>query len=83
MGMMKEFREFAVKGSVVDLAVGVIIGLAAVNIAKPGVGVDLTRGDEAAIERGRRIVKNHNCQGCHILEDHGGQIRETLMAGLM
>ena len=26
MGMMKEFREFAVKGSVVDLAVGVIIG---------------------------------------------------------
>ena len=28
MGMMKEFREFAVKGSVVDLAVGVIIGAA-------------------------------------------------------
>ena len=28
MGMMKEFREFAVRGSVVDLAVGVIIGAA-------------------------------------------------------
>ncbi len=28
MGMVKEFREFAVKGSVVDLAVGVIIGAA-------------------------------------------------------
>lgn len=28
MGMMSEFREFAVKGSVVDLAVGVIIGAA-------------------------------------------------------
>jgi len=28
MGMMTEFREFAVKGSVVDLAVGVIIGAA-------------------------------------------------------
>jgi large conductance mechanosensitive channel len=28
MGMMKEFREFAMKGSVVDLAVGVIIGAA-------------------------------------------------------
>ena len=28
MGMMQEFREFAVKGSVVDLAVGVIIGAA-------------------------------------------------------
>ncbi len=28
MGIVKEFREFAVKGSVVDLAVGVIIGAA-------------------------------------------------------
>jgi len=26
MGMLKEFKEFAVKGNVVDLAVGVIIG---------------------------------------------------------
>ncbi|HYM21195.1 MAG TPA: large-conductance mechanosensitive channel protein MscL [Candidatus Kapabacteria bacterium] len=28
MGMMKEFKEFASKGSVIDLAVGVIIGAA-------------------------------------------------------
>lgn len=28
MGMAKEFREFAVKGNVVDLAVGVVIGAA-------------------------------------------------------
>ena len=28
MGMLKEFKEFAVKGSVMDLAVGVIIGAA-------------------------------------------------------
>ncbi|MFD0669074.1 large conductance mechanosensitive channel protein MscL [Ramlibacter sp. MAHUQ-53] len=28
MGLLKEFREFAVKGNVVDLAVGVIIGAA-------------------------------------------------------
>jgi large conductance mechanosensitive channel len=28
MGMMKEFREFALKGNVLDLAVGVIIGAA-------------------------------------------------------
>lgn len=28
MGMLQEFREFAIKGSVVDLAVGVIIGAA-------------------------------------------------------
>ena len=28
MGMMQEFKEFAVKGNVIDLAVGVIIGAA-------------------------------------------------------
>ena len=28
MGMVKEFREFAIKGNVIDLAVGVIIGAA-------------------------------------------------------
>ena len=28
MGMMKEFKEFAIKGNVIDLAVGVIIGAA-------------------------------------------------------
>jgi large conductance mechanosensitive channel len=28
MGMLKEFREFAVKGNVIDMAVGIIIGAA-------------------------------------------------------
>ena len=28
MGMMQEFKEFAMKGNVIDLAVGVIIGAA-------------------------------------------------------
>ena len=28
MGMLKEFKEFAVKGNVVDMAVGIIIGAA-------------------------------------------------------
>jgi large conductance mechanosensitive channel len=28
MGMMSEFREFAVKGNVIDLAVGIVIGAA-------------------------------------------------------
>ena len=28
MGMLKEFRDFAIKGNVIDLAVGVIIGAA-------------------------------------------------------
>lgn len=34
MGMLKEFRTFAVKGNVVDLAVGIIIGGAFGTIAK-------------------------------------------------
>ena len=34
MGMMKEFKEFAVKGNVVDMAVGIIIGGAFSTIAK-------------------------------------------------
>lgn len=34
MGLLKEFREFALKGSVVDLAVGVIIGAAFGGLVK-------------------------------------------------
>ncbi len=34
MGMMKEFKEFAVKGNVVDMAVGLIIGAAFGKIVK-------------------------------------------------
>ena len=28
MGMLKEFREFAIKGNVIDLAIGIVIGAA-------------------------------------------------------
>jgi len=35
-------------------------------------------GEEAAIERGRRIVKDHNCQGCHVIEGFGGSIRSLI-----
>jgi large conductance mechanosensitive channel len=38
MGMLKEFREFAIKGNVVDLAVGVIIGAAFGKIVDSLVG---------------------------------------------
>lgn len=37
MGMVKEFREFAVRGNVVDLAVGLILGAAFGNIVKSAV----------------------------------------------
>ena len=38
MGMMQEFKEFAMKGNVVDLAVGVIIGAAFGKIVSSLVG---------------------------------------------
>jgi large conductance mechanosensitive channel len=38
MGVLKEFREFAVKGNVIDLAVGVIIGAAFAKIVDSLVG---------------------------------------------
>ncbi len=34
--------------------------------------------DEVALERGRRIVKNHNCQGCHVIEGFGGSFRSLV-----
>lgn len=37
MGLIKEFRDFALKGNVVDLAVGVIIGAAFGSIVKSAV----------------------------------------------
>lgn len=47
MGMLKEFKDFAVKGNVIDMAVGIIIGAAFGKIVSsfvgdvimPGVGV--------------------------------------------
>jgi large conductance mechanosensitive channel len=38
MGMMKEFKEFVVKGNVVDMAVGIIIGVAFGKIVSSLVG---------------------------------------------
>jgi mono/diheme cytochrome c family protein len=34
--------------------------------------------EEAAIERGRRIVKNNNCLGCHVIEGFGGSFRSLV-----
>jgi mono/diheme cytochrome c family protein len=31
-----------------------------------------------AVEKGRRIVQDRNCRGCHIVEGEGGAIRETI-----
>jgi len=42
MGMLKEFKDFAMKGSVVDLAVGVIIGAAFNSIVTSFIGDVIT-----------------------------------------
>jgi len=39
---------------------------------------DIPNAREAAIEKGRRLVKENNCQGCHQVENWGGAIQATL-----
>jgi cytochrome c2 len=41
----------------------------------------LSARDEA-LEAGRRLVRDYNCQGCHILEGKGGAIRVPIAKGL-
>ena len=58
MGMVKEFREFALKGNVLDLAVGVIIGAAfgkivsslTENIIMPPIGMALNKVDFSSLK---------------------------------
>ena len=38
MGMMKEFKDFAMKGNVMDMAIGIIIGAAFGKIVSSFVG---------------------------------------------
>lgn len=53
MGMVKEFKEFAVKGNVIDLAIGIIIGAAfgkivssfVADVIMPPIGVVLSGVD--------------------------------------
>jgi large conductance mechanosensitive channel protein len=57
MGMLKEFRDFAVKGNVIDLAVGVIMGAAFApivsalvdNIVMPPIGYMMAGIDFASL----------------------------------
>lgn len=34
MGMLKEFRDFAIKGSAVDMAIGIVIGAALARLLR-------------------------------------------------
>ena len=59
-----------------DRVVTAVLGFQKLN-ASSGAQKELS-GEEAAIERGRRIVKDHNCQGCHIIEGFGGSFRSLV-----
>ena len=59
-----------------DEVVTVVLGFQKLN-ASASAKKDLN-GEEVAIERGRRIVKNNNCQGCHIIEGFGGSFRSLV-----
>ena len=59
-----------------DQVVTVVLGLQQLNAA-PAV-VRTLDPREAAIERGRRIVKDSNCQGCHVIEGFGGSFRSLV-----
>ena len=59
-----------------DKVTTVVLGLQKLN-ASSAAKKEL-HGEEAAIERGRRIVKDHNCQGCHVIEGFGGSFRSLV-----
>ncbi|MEP6768386.1 MAG: c-type cytochrome, partial [Acidobacteriota bacterium] len=56
--------------------VTVVLGFQKLNAS--AAAVKELNGQESAIERGRRIVKNNNCQGCHIIEGFGGSFRSLV-----
>ena len=65
--------DFRLTQAELDGAVTAVLGFQKLN-ASPVAKKEL-KGEEASLERGRRIVKNHNCQGCHIIEGFGGSLR--------
>lgn len=59
-----------------DQVVTAVLGFQQLNAA-PNV-VKALDPREAAVERGRRIVKDSNCQGCHVIEGFGGSYRSLV-----
>jgi mono/diheme cytochrome c family protein len=59
-----------------DAVTTVVLGMQKLN-ASANAKKELN-ANETAVERGRRIVKNSNCQGCHIIEGFGGSFRSLV-----
>jgi len=52
---------------------------AVLGLTKTYVPDDMTagiHGNGPLLEKGRRVIANFNCRGCHLIEDQGGRIRE-------
>jgi mono/diheme cytochrome c family protein len=60
----------------VDRLVTAVLGFQEKN-ATPAALKQLSPAEEA-IERGRRVVKNNNCLGCHVIEGQGGSFRSLV-----
>jgi mono/diheme cytochrome c family protein len=60
-----------------DYVVTAVLGFQKLNASEAA--IKRLSPAEEAIERGRRIVKDHNCQGCHIIEGVGGSIRSLVV----
>lgn len=67
---------FRFSGGELDQVVTAVLGFQQLNAAASVVKELSPR--EAAIERGRRLVKDHNCQGCHVIEGVGGSFRSVV-----
>ena len=68
---------FRLRRRELDQAVTAVLGFQQLNAA-PQRRQAARRRRKAAIERGRRIVKDHNCQGCHVIEGFGGSFRSLV-----
>jgi len=50
-----------------------VLGLT--NITVPDEMTAGIHGNGPLLEKGRRVIANYNCRGCHLIEDQGGKIR--------
>jgi large conductance mechanosensitive channel len=81
MGIVKEFREFAVKGNLVDMAVGIIMGAAfgkivssLVNdIVMPPLGLVMGRVDFKDL----KVVLQHGVPAVLEVKDSAGKVLQT------
>lgn len=86
MGMIKEFREFAVKGSLVDMAVGVIMGAAfgkivssLVNdVVMPPLGILMGKVDFKDL----KVILQSGVSGVPEIKNKAGEVVQAAVPGV-